>query len=143
MKMKHDRGIVVFFTALLTVLLTACGTSVAEEDAEVVSAVEEGPDKETASEAAYIENHELEYEKNTKVTTKGTLCIGEDVENLDIIDVDWELTNIMVGDIEDGGKRVIIEQSVHGYIWTDGEIFKTNLSLPTARLCDAYTGKEL
>lgn len=136
---NKNRAAVVFLAAWLTVSLTACSA----EDTEAVFAGPEETLQEAVPDTAYIEDNELKYEENTRVASKGTLCAGEDSDDPDIIDVDWELTNITMDNAEDGMKTVTIEQSVYGYVWTDGETFKTNLNVPVARLADAYTGRML
>lgn len=139
---KYNRVMAVLLAALLMISLVACGakdtmTPVAEESETVDPIAAE----EVGSNAIYVEVNELEYEENTKVSTNGVLYVGDDIEALDVINVDWELTNIVMEDAEDGTKTVTIEQSVHGYIWTDGNTFATNLNVPVARLADAYTGQ--
>lgn len=142
-KTNKNRVIKILLTALMMASLVACGNKetmapVAEETTTEVPVTEEP--QEVNSDATYVEIKELEYEEDTKVLINGTLYDGENSENLDVIDIDWELTNITIDDTEEG-KTVTIEQSVYGYIWKDGDIFKTNLNVPVARLADAYTGK--
>lgn len=142
-KTNNNRVIKILLTVLMMASLVACGNKdtmapVAEETTTVVPATEEP--QEVNPHTTYAEVNELKYEEDTKVSTNGTLYVGEDAGNLDVIDIDWELTNITSEDTENG-KTVTIEQSVYGYIWRDGDIFKTNLNVPVARLADAYTGK--
>ena len=144
-KNNKNRITMCFIATSLLLSLVACGkedtvTSVAEENVSAGITSTEEPTEEVAPDATYVEVNELNYEENTKVTSKGILYVGEDISTLKVIDVDLELTNVVVEDAEDGTKTVTIEQSVEGYIWTDGNTFATNLHMPVLRLADAYSG---
>lgn len=145
---KNNRIFVASLVALFMMSAVACGsdadvvTPVAEENVVVLENTQE-PIKEVESNATYVEANGLVFEKDTKAETKGTLYSGEDIDNFDIIDVGWEVTNITISDAENGVQTVIIEQEIRGFIWTDGSIYKTNLNVPTGRLYDIYSGKKI
>lgn len=144
---KYNRVMAVILAAMLMVSLVACGTNdtmapVAEENATVAPATE-GPTKEEVevdSNATYVEVNGLGYEESSAVSTNGVLYVGDDIETLQVIDVNFEITNVMIEDAENGKKTVTIEQMAEGYIWSDGNTFATNLNIPVARLADAYSG---
>lgn len=141
--MYRKKIVAVLITALMFSLV-ACGKDTEEStsvDSEPTEESSEEIPTETKSAVPYVEENGLTFTDRAKVQTKGTLCVGEDTDNADIIDVDWEIANISISDAEDDVKTITIEQNVYGYIWTDGDIFKTNLNLPSAMLCDIYTGK--
>ena len=146
-KINRNRIIAVLITAML-ITLTACG---GKDTQEVIALNAETTEEnsESAEEIiteteepilTYVEENGLTFTDETKVQTQGTLCIGNDTDNADIINVDWELSNISISDSEDG-IQIVLNQSVYGYIWSDGNIYKTNLNLPSALLCDINTGK--
>lgn len=140
----YRKKIVAVLTTALMFSLVACGKDTEEStsvDSEPTEESSEEIPTETKSAVPYVEENGLTFTDRAKVQTKGTLCVGEDTDNADIIDVDWEIANISISDAEDDVKTITIEQNVYGYIWTDGDIFKTNLNLPSAMLCDIYTGK--
>lgn len=134
--------------ASLLVFITACGgkadtvVPVVKEDVSVNSEDTEESTEEANHVKTYLESNELVFEESTKVETQGILYAENDSDNLDVIRVGWEVTNITVSDAEDGVQNIIIEQEVKGYIWSDsdGTSYKTNLNIPTGRLCDIYTG---
>lgn len=144
---KNNRIFVTSLAALFMMSAVACSgnadvtTPVAGENVVVPEATQQ-PIKEVAPNATYVEANGLVFEEDTKIETKGILYSGEDLDNFDIIDVGWEVTNISISDAENGVQTVIIEQEAEGYIWSDsdGVIYKTNLNIPTGRLCDIYTG---
>lgn len=134
--------------ASLLVFITACGgkadtvVPVVKEDLSLISEDMEESTKEANHDNTYLESNELVFEESTKVETQGILYAENDSDNLDVIRVGWVVTNITVSDTEDGVQNIIIEQEVKGYIWSDsdGASYKTNLNIPTGRLCDIYTG---
>lgn len=139
---KNRKKIMAVFITVLMFSLVACGKD-AEESTSVDSETTEESSEEISIEesaVSYVEENGLTFTDETKVSTKGTLCIGNDTDNADVIDADWKIFNISVN-TEDDVKIITIEQITYGYIWTDGDIFKTNLNLPSAMLCDIYTGK--
>ena len=146
--MKNNKVFMALFAVSLLAFTTACGkvddamASVAEEDVTVVPEATEIPAKEVDSNVIYVESHGLEFTEDTEATTKGILYVGDDTDTLQVIDVDWAITNITVGEVENGVQTITIEQESHGYIWTDdtGNIFATNLNMPVGRLCDHFTG---
>lgn len=146
--MKRNRVMMVLLAAMLMVSLVACGTNdtmapVAEGNAAIAPTATEEPTKEEVeadSNATYVEVNELGYEESSAVSTNGVLYVGDDIETLQVIDVNFEITNVMIEGAEDGKKTVTIEQMAEGYIWSDGNTFATNLNIPVARLADAYSG---
>lgn len=147
--MKKNKLPLALITALLVALVTACGggdntgvmAPVVVENTIAPEKTEE-PVKEVDPDATYAEYNELEFTKNTAITTKGILYVGTDVSTLEVIDVDWKITNITISEAEDGIQTIVIEQESHGYIEVDdtGNIFATNLNMPVGRLCDCFTG---
>lgn len=147
--MKKNKLPIVLLTALLVAFVTACGSGDNTEvmapvvvENTIVSEKTEEPAKEVDSDATYAEYNGLEFTKDTEITTKGILYVGNDINTLEVIDVDWEITNITISEAEDGIQTIIIEQESHGYIEVDdtGNIFATNLNMPVGRLCDTYEG---
>ena len=149
MKKNYVQIIMTLLIALLMVSLTACGNedtmAVVEENATATPVATEEPAKEedeAVPDATYVEINNLKYEESTQASINGLLYVGDDIETLKVIEANWELTNVEVEDTEDGTKTVVtIEQSVEGYIWSDGQnIFATNLNVPVARLADSNSG---
>lgn len=147
-KINRNRIIAVLISGML-ITLTACGGKDTQEVIALNAETTEESSEEIAEEIntetekpilPYVEEYGLKFTDETKVQTSGTLCIGNDIDNADIINVDWELSNISISDSEDG-IQIVLNQSVYGYIWSDGNIYKTNLNLPSALLCDINTGK--
>lgn len=147
--MKKNKLPLALITALLVAFVTACGSGNNMEvmapvvvENTIVSEKTEEPIKEVDTDATYAEYNKLEFTKDTEITTKGILYVGTDVSTLEVIDVDWKITNIDITDAEDGIQTIIIEQESHGYIGVDdtGNIFATNLNMPVGRLCDTYEG---
>lgn len=145
---KKNQIFVTSLVALFMMSAVACSgnadvtTPVVGENVVVLENTQE-PIKEVESNATYVEANELVFEEDTKIETKGTLYSGEDIDNFDIIDVGWEVTNITISDAENGVQIIVIDQETCGFIWTDGSIYKTNLNVPTGRLYDVYSGKKI
>lgn len=141
--MKKNRVFTALITALLIVFLVACGGSATDADASVAgdNIVGFEPTEEVFPDAPYVEFNELIVTENTTATTQGIL-FGDDSDSLDVIDVDWAITNIAIVGVKNGVQTITIEQESRGYIWTDetGSIFATNLNMPVGRLCDRFTG---
>lgn len=147
--MKKNKLPLALITALLVAFITACGGGDNMEvmapvvvENTIVSEKTEEPIKEVDTDATYAEYNKLEFTKDTEITTKGILYVGNDIGTLEVIDVDWKITNITISEAEDGIQTIIIEQESHGYIGVDdtGNIFATNLNIPVGRLCDCFTG---
>ena len=146
-KINRNRIIAVLISGIL-LSLTACGGKDTQEVIALNAETTEESSEEIAEEITteieptipYVEENGLTFTDEMRVQTQGTLCIGNDIDNADVINVDWELSNISISDSEDG-IQIVLNQSVYGYIWSDGNIYKTNLNLPSALLCDLNTGR--
>ena len=92
-KINRNRIIAVLITAML-ITLTACGGKDTQEVIALNAETTEESSEEIAEEInteteepilPYVEEYGLKFTDETKVQTSGTLCIGNDIDNADII----------------------------------------------------------
>lgn len=110
--------------------------AVEPEEAEAEEPEEEEPPK------TYVEEHGLEFCKDTFLTLQAVRYSGDDDMLYDFIDEQLNLESIRIEPSEtEGYQTVIIDYSVSGNTWNNGSEYKDHLRLKRFVLCEMYTGR--